>query len=129
MACTPNLLQFNDEAHLVHVVIDAAMHSESTNSLRRLHPKFEVLFKHAVKLEKLFRSLCLSNGVSEAPAIVPTRWYSLYECVKLLNSCDVISYCLRLIKAIVKLLSDSHHRQVLYAQLTNRIQHIHQIQN
>uniref|UniRef100_A0A1X7TIJ3 DUF4371 domain-containing protein n=1 Tax=Amphimedon queenslandica TaxID=400682 RepID=A0A1X7TIJ3_AMPQE len=39
-AYNPTLLQFNDVAHLMHVAIDAAMHSESINSLRRVLTKF-----------------------------------------------------------------------------------------
>lgn len=140
-AYNPKLLQFNDVAHLIHVAIDAAMHSESINSLRRVLTKFGALFKHAAKLERLFRSLCLSNGVSEdkvckPPAIVPTRWYSMYECAKVTKS--LWRHLLMFIdlptsresdkvQAIAELLSDSQHRQLLYAKLTFLLEVLHPI--
>ena len=83
-AYNPKLLHFNDVGHLVHVAIDVASWSQFMNDLRKVIIKFLALFKHAAKLERLFRSLCVNNGLTEdkvckPPAVVTTRWYSFYE--------------------------------------------------
>ena len=75
-AYNPKLLHFNDVGHLVHVAIDVALRSQFMNDVRKVIIKFGALFKHAAKLERLFRSV--SNGLTEdkvckPPAVVPTR--------------------------------------------------------
>ena len=142
-AYNPKILHFNDVAHLIHVAIDTALHSQSMDSLRKVVTKFGAVFKHASKLEQSFRSLCLRNGldkVHKPPAVVPTRWYSFYECAiaikclwrYLLLFVDLpASQASEKVKTLCELLGDTRNRQLLYAKLIFLLEvlnPIHQIQ-
>ena len=83
-AYNPNLMHFNDVAHLIHIAVDAALHSPSMTLLHKVIYKFGSIFKHAKKLENSFKEICLSNGMEEdqlckPPAVLDIRWYSFYE--------------------------------------------------
>ena len=121
-AYNPKLLHFND----------VALRSQFMNDVRKVIIKFGALFKHVAKLERLFRSLCVSNGLTEdkvckPPAVVPNRWYSFYESALVTNSLwrhllmfidSPASQKSEKMEGIAELLGNTQTHQLLYAKLT-----------
>lgn len=144
-AYNPKLLHFNDIGHLVHVAIDVALLSQFMNDVRKVIIKFGALFKDAAKLERLFRTLCVSNGLTEDKvykplAVIPTCWYSFYESALVTKSLwqhllmftdSPASQESGKVQGIDELLGNTQTHQLLYAKLTfflEVLRPIHQIQ-
>ena len=125
-------MHFTDVAHLIHVAVDTALHSPSMLVLHKVVTKFGAIFKHAQKLEGLYKEICQINGLEEEqickpPSVVQTRWYSFYEsAVKtkflwrflLLFIDSPSSKDSEKVNSLAELLGTTTNRQNLYTKLT-----------
>ena len=80
----PKIIHIKDVPHLIHVAISASLECQAMRDIRIVVIRFGAIFNHAHKLERLFRAICVDNGlteeeVSKPPQVVTIRWFSFYN--------------------------------------------------
>ena len=126
----PQLIHIKDIAHLIHVTVDHALHSPSMNVVRQVVIRFGAVFKHALKLERVFYDICHENGladeaINKPPSVAPTKWFSFYKSAVvvcrlwqvLLAFIDSIESSGEKVNELCMLVGDQKNRQFLLVKL------------